>query len=114
LVLISRSSSARPVARGADPNWATPARCSLVAFAGIIYLGVSFAMSRYALYTERRLDLVKAVTAMADNAKPLADGAERATPECARPRTVAMDIMALNKWFGSSMCCATRPEGHAR
>ena len=41
----------------ADPNWATPGTLFTgFAFAGIIYLVISFAMSRYALYTERRLD----------------------------------------------------------
>ncbi len=41
----------------ADPNWATPVTLFTgFAFAGIIYLVISFAMSRYALYTERRLD----------------------------------------------------------
>jgi general L-amino acid transport system permease protein len=41
----------------ADPNWATPNTLFTgFAFAGIIYLVISFAMSRYALYTERRLD----------------------------------------------------------
>jgi general L-amino acid transport system permease protein len=41
----------------ADPNWATPATLFTgFAFAGIFYFLISFAMSRYALYTERRLD----------------------------------------------------------
>jgi len=41
----------------ADPNWATPVTLFTgFAFTGIIYLVISFAMSRYALYTERRLD----------------------------------------------------------
>jgi general L-amino acid transport system permease protein len=41
----------------ADPNWATPVTLFTgFAFAGLIYLVISFAMSRYALYTERRLD----------------------------------------------------------
>ena len=41
----------------ADPNWATPVTLFTgFAFAGIFYLVISFAMSRYALYTERRLD----------------------------------------------------------
>ena len=41
----------------ADPNWATPVTLFTgFAFAGIIYFVISFAMSRYALYTERRLD----------------------------------------------------------
>jgi general L-amino acid transport system permease protein len=41
----------------ADPNWATPVTLFTgFAFAGIIYFLISFAMSRYALYTERRLD----------------------------------------------------------
>jgi general L-amino acid transport system permease protein len=40
----------------ADPNWATPVTLFTgFAFAGIIYFVLSFAMSRYALYTERRL-----------------------------------------------------------
>jgi general L-amino acid transport system permease protein len=40
----------------ADPNWATPVTLFTgFAFAGIIYFVVSFAMSRYALFTERRL-----------------------------------------------------------
>jgi general L-amino acid transport system permease protein len=40
-----------------DPNWATPVTLFTgFAFAGIIYFVVSFAMSRYALYTERRLN----------------------------------------------------------
>jgi general L-amino acid transport system permease protein len=39
-----------------DPNWATPVTVLTgFAFAGMIYFAVSFAMSRYALYTERRL-----------------------------------------------------------
>ena len=38
---------------------------------------------------------------MADNAKPVAAGAERATPEMRTTASeVAVDIMALNKWFG--------------
>jgi general L-amino acid transport system permease protein len=41
----------------ADPNWATPATLFTgFAFAGIIYLLLSFGMSRYALFTERRLN----------------------------------------------------------
>jgi general L-amino acid transport system permease protein len=41
----------------ADPNWATPVTLFTgFAFGGIIYFVISFAMSRYALYTERRLD----------------------------------------------------------
>jgi len=40
----------------ADPNWATPTTLFTgFAFAGMIYFAFSFAMSRYALYTERRL-----------------------------------------------------------
>jgi general L-amino acid transport system permease protein len=40
-----------------DPNWATPTTLFTgFAFGGIIYFVISFAMSRYALYTERRLD----------------------------------------------------------
>jgi general L-amino acid transport system permease protein len=40
----------------ADPNWATPATLFTgFAFAGIIYFLVSFGMSRYALFMERRL-----------------------------------------------------------
>jgi general L-amino acid transport system permease protein len=40
----------------ADPNWATPVTLFTgFAFAGIIYFVVSFAMSRYALFTEKRL-----------------------------------------------------------
>jgi general L-amino acid transport system permease protein len=40
----------------ADPNWATPVTLFTgFAFAGMIYFAISFAMSRYALYTERRL-----------------------------------------------------------
>jgi general L-amino acid transport system permease protein len=40
----------------ADLNWATPVTLFTgFAFAGIIYFVVSFAMSRYALFTERRL-----------------------------------------------------------
>ena len=41
----------------ADPNWATPVTLFTgFAFGGVIYFVISFAMSRYALYTERRLD----------------------------------------------------------
>jgi general L-amino acid transport system permease protein len=41
----------------ADPNWATPVTLFTgFAFAGIIYFLVSFGMSRYALFTERRLN----------------------------------------------------------
>ena len=41
----------------ADPNWATPVTVLTgFAFAGIIYFVVSFAMSRYALFMERRLN----------------------------------------------------------
>jgi general L-amino acid transport system permease protein len=40
-----------------DPSWATPVTLFTgFAFAGMIYFVVSFAMSRYALYTERRLN----------------------------------------------------------
>ncbi len=41
----------------ADPNWATPVTLFTgFAFAGMIYFVVSFAMSRYAMFTERRLN----------------------------------------------------------
>jgi general L-amino acid transport system permease protein len=41
----------------ADPNWATPVTLFTgFAFAGMIYFTVCFAMSRYALYVERRLN----------------------------------------------------------
>jgi general L-amino acid transport system permease protein len=40
----------------ADPNWATPVTLFTgFAFAGLIYFAISFAISRYALYVERRL-----------------------------------------------------------
>jgi general L-amino acid transport system permease protein len=40
-----------------DPNWATPVTLFTgFAFAGMIYFVVSFAMSRYALFTEKRLN----------------------------------------------------------
>jgi general L-amino acid transport system permease protein len=40
-----------------DPNWATPVTLFTgFAFAGMIYFVVSFAMSRYAMFTERRLN----------------------------------------------------------
>ncbi len=40
----------------ADPNWATPVTLFTgFAFAGMIYFLVSFAMSRYAMFTEQRL-----------------------------------------------------------
>jgi general L-amino acid transport system permease protein len=40
----------------ADPAWATPVTLFTgFAFAGIIYFLVSFGMSRYALFIERRL-----------------------------------------------------------
>jgi general L-amino acid transport system permease protein len=39
-----------------DPNWATPVTLFTgFAFAGLVYFTFCFAMSRYALYTERRL-----------------------------------------------------------
>jgi general L-amino acid transport system ATP-binding protein len=39
---------------------------------------------------------------MADNAKPVADGGGRATPEMrTTANEVAVDVMAVNKWFGS-------------
>jgi general L-amino acid transport system permease protein len=42
----------------ADPNWATPVTLFTgFAFTGMIYFMVSFAMSRYALFTERRLNV---------------------------------------------------------
>jgi general L-amino acid transport system permease protein len=42
----------------ADPNWATPVTLFTgFAFAGIIYFLVSFGMSRYALFMERRLSI---------------------------------------------------------
>jgi general L-amino acid transport system permease protein len=45
----------------ADPNWATPVTLFTgFAFAGIIYFLVSFGMSRYALFTERRLNAERA------------------------------------------------------
>jgi general L-amino acid transport system permease protein len=41
-----------------DPNWATPVTLFTgFAFAGMIYFVVSFAMSRYAMFTERRLNM---------------------------------------------------------
>jgi general L-amino acid transport system permease protein len=41
----------------ADPSWATPVTVFTgFAFAGLIYFAVSFTISRYALYTERRLN----------------------------------------------------------
>jgi general L-amino acid transport system permease protein len=44
----------------ADPNWATPVTLFTgFAFAGMIYLVVSFGMSRYALFTERRLNTAR-------------------------------------------------------
>jgi len=40
----------------ADPNWATPVTLLTgFAFAGMIYFAISFMISRYALYVERRL-----------------------------------------------------------
>jgi general L-amino acid transport system permease protein len=40
-----------------DPNWATPVTLFTgFAFAGLIYFVVSFAMSRYAMFTEQRLN----------------------------------------------------------
>jgi general L-amino acid transport system permease protein len=40
-----------------DPNWGTPTTLFTgFAFAGMIYFVFSFAMSRYALYVERRLN----------------------------------------------------------
>ena len=40
----------------ADPNWATPVTLFTgFAFAGMIYFSISFVISRYALYVERRL-----------------------------------------------------------
>src|SRR3981081_1051162 len=39
---------------------------------------------------------------MADNAKPVTDGASRATPEMrTTANEVAVEIMNLNKWFGT-------------
>src|ERR1700750_2067111 len=44
-----------------DPNWATPVTLFTgFACAGMIYFAVSFGMSRYALYTERRLSTDRA------------------------------------------------------
>jgi general L-amino acid transport system permease protein len=41
----------------ADPSWSTPTTLFTgFAFAGMIYFLFSFGMSRYALYTERRLN----------------------------------------------------------
>jgi general L-amino acid transport system permease protein len=41
----------------ADPNWSTPVTLFTgFAFAGLVYFAFSFAMSRYALFTERRLN----------------------------------------------------------
>jgi general L-amino acid transport system permease protein len=43
-----------------DPNWATPVTLFTgFAFTGMIYFAVSFAMSRYALFTERRLNAAR-------------------------------------------------------
>jgi general L-amino acid transport system permease protein len=40
----------------ADPTWATPVTLMTgFAFAGMIYFAISFIISRYALYVERRL-----------------------------------------------------------
>jgi general L-amino acid transport system permease protein len=45
----------------ADPNWATPVTLFTgFAFAGMIYFVVSFGMSRYALFMERRLNTEQA------------------------------------------------------
>jgi general L-amino acid transport system permease protein len=45
----------------ADPSWATPATLFTgFAFAGMIYFLVSFGMSRYALFVERRLNTEQA------------------------------------------------------
>jgi general L-amino acid transport system permease protein len=45
----------------ADPNWSTPVTLFTgFAFAGIIYFLVSFGMSRYALFVERRLNTEQA------------------------------------------------------
>jgi len=45
----------------ADPNWATPVTLFTgFAFAGMIYFLVSFGMSRYALFVERRLNTEQA------------------------------------------------------
>ncbi len=45
----------------ADPNWATPVTLFTgFAFAGMIYFVFTFGMSRYALYTERRLNTAAA------------------------------------------------------
>jgi general L-amino acid transport system permease protein len=42
----------------ADPSWATPVTLFTgFAFAGVIYFAVSFGMSRYALFVERRLSI---------------------------------------------------------
>jgi general L-amino acid transport system permease protein len=42
----------------ADPSWATPVTLFTgFAFAGVIYFVVSFGMSRYALFVERRLSI---------------------------------------------------------
>jgi general L-amino acid transport system permease protein len=44
----------------ADPNWATPVTLFTgFAFTGVIYFTVSFGMSRYALFTERRLNVAR-------------------------------------------------------
>jgi general L-amino acid transport system permease protein len=44
----------------ADPTWATPVTLFTgFAFTGMIYFVVSFAMSRYALFTERRLNAAR-------------------------------------------------------
>jgi general L-amino acid transport system permease protein len=43
-----------------DPNWATPVTLFTgFAFTGMIYFAMSFAMSRYALFTERRLNVTR-------------------------------------------------------
>src|SRR5262249_45398330 len=92
----------------ADPTWATPVTLFTgFAFAGMIYFVVSFGMSRYALFMERRLNIERPRSEMVET---LGESGKKRTPNgSARSavldmRTtkneVAIEIIELNKWFG--------------
>ena len=90
----------------ADPNWATPVTLFTgFAFAGIIYFLLSFGMSRYAMFMERRLNTERPRDngrhGQGRSARPAGAFDRRCR---ARLRTteheVAVEIVDLNKWFG--------------
>ena len=101
----------------ADPNWATPVTLFTgFAFAGMIYFLVSFGMSRYALFMERRLEhRARSADDMVDDRDQAAikqDRPERRPPLRARhahdpQRGRGRDRRPEQMVRRTSTCCAT-------